>query len=292
MECESYNNLRNMREQLLQRTVARLTSYAGVGLHSGKPVSLKIYPADVDTGIKFVSPSGTVTANYRNVVDTTLCTVLGLGKFRLAMVEHLLAAFSICDIHNAIVSVSAQELPILDGSAAPYCSSIAGTECQPPTPLRKIKILKPVQAVHGDSSASLLPSEDGFSISVDVDFSPKLPRQRLRYSKEEFLEHVSSARTFTFESWISDMRAAGMALGGSYENALVFDDNGDIVNPPMRFPDEWARHKLLDCIGDLSLVGAPIEGHYVAHKPGHTINFHLVKQIFDSPPNTVAILES
>ena len=146
--------------------------------------------------------------------------------------------------------------------------------------------------MHGDSSASLLPSEDGFSISVDVDFSPKLPRQRLRYSKEEFLEHVSSARTFTFESWISDMRAAGMALGGSYENALVFDDNGDIVNPPMRFPDEWARHKLLDCIGDLSLVGAPIEGHYVAHKPGHTINFHLVKQIFDSPPNTVAILES
>ena len=112
MECESYNNLRNMREQLLQRTVARLTSYAGVGLHSGKPVSLKIYPADVDTGIKFVSPSGTVTANYQNVVDTTLCTVLGLGKFRLAMVEHLLAAFSICDIHNAIVSVSAQELPI------------------------------------------------------------------------------------------------------------------------------------------------------------------------------------
>lgn len=280
-----------MKKELLQRTVSRLISYAGVGVHSGKQVTMKIYPADANTGIVFVSPFGEVSANYKNVIDTNLCTVLSVGKARVAMVEHLLAAFNICEIHNAVVSVSAEELPILDGSAAPYCDSFVGVECKTRAPVRKIKIIQPVQAVYGDSVASLFPSEDGFSVSVDVDFSPRLPKQHLYYDKKEFFEQVSSARTFTFQNLVDEMRASGMALGGSYENAVVFDDYGNVLNPPLRFSNEWARHKLLDCIGDLSLAGAPIEGHFSAYKPGHTINFHLVKKIFDSSTGVFEYVE-
>jgi UDP-3-O-[3-hydroxymyristoyl] N-acetylglucosamine deacetylase len=272
------------RATLIQQTVARTSRFAGIGLHSGKKVTATVFAAPDNTGIRFETHTGKhILASWKNVVDTRLCTVLGDREdrsCRISTVEHILAAFSMCNIHNAIVSVDSGELPILDGSALNFCRdfiSVKGNE-----PVTRIKVKRPVVATFGSSTACLLPS-DAFSVAVDVDFGELLPRRSVHVDKDTCKQEIESARTFTFKSCIESMRQNGIALGGSLDNAIVFDHLGKPINPPLRFPDEWARHKTLDCIGDLSLAGAPIEGRFISYKPGHTSNFSLVKALMESP---------
>jgi UDP-3-O-[3-hydroxymyristoyl] N-acetylglucosamine deacetylase len=271
-----------------QRTVSKRVGCAGVGLHSGKPASLVIAPAPADAGVSFVRMDlgVEVPALATNVVDTTLSTNIAAGGARVSTVEHVLAALVGMGIDDCRVEVDGPEVPILDGSAAPFVALIreAGVRTLP-AGKRFLVIQKPVEVREDGRSARFEPAES-LSIDFTADFHhPLVTDQTFRFvfSDREFEREVARARTFCFLRDIEKMRAMGLARGGSLENAIVIDEFS-ILNPEgLRFPDEFVRHKVLDALGDLALAGMPIIGAFRAHKSGHALNQALVTKVLGDP---------
>jgi UDP-3-O-[3-hydroxymyristoyl] N-acetylglucosamine deacetylase len=271
-----------------QRTVANRVSCTGVGLHSGRRAALTLAPAPVDSGIRFVRTDlgVEIPATSNHVVDTTLSTTLGCGEARVATVEHALAALTGMGLDNCRVEVDGPEVPILDGSAAPFVALIreAGISIQR-TGKRFLILQKRVEVQDGDKHVRLEPSES-LRIDFTIDFAHPLVSDqayRFEFSDRSFEREVARARTFCFLSDIERMKAMGLAKGGGLENAIVVDAFS-ILNPEgLRFPDEFVRHKVLDAVGDLTLMGMPVIGALVARKSGHTLNQALVRRVLADP---------
>jgi UDP-3-O-[3-hydroxymyristoyl] N-acetylglucosamine deacetylase len=266
-----------------QRTLKQRASLEGVGLHSGAKVRVTLAPAPADAGIVFeridMAPRVEIPALAERVVDTTLNTSLGVGDVRVGTVEHLLAALAGCGIDNVRIEVEGPEIPILDGSAAPFVQLVhdAGVHEQRAT-RRYLLVSKPVVVQDGDKSARLLPSRR-FSVSYTISDQ----RYRVELSERAFQREIARARTFGFKRDVERLHKAGLARGGSLENAVVVDDF-NILNPEgLRYPDEFVRHKILDAIGDLALIGMPIIGHLEAVKSGHALNYQLVRKALSEP---------
>jgi len=268
---------------------------AGVGVHSGAHVRVALTPAPADTGIVFVRSDvrgvdNAIRAHADSVSDTRNCTTISNASgVELATVEHLMSACAGLGVDNLIVEVDGPELPILDGSSAPFVQVLlnAGLK-QQHAPQRVIRILEPIEVRMGAKSAALLPSEgfDGLDIDVTIRFADAaigVQRRRVHLTPESFLSDIADARTFGFLADAEKMRAAGLGLGASMANTLVVD-SGRVVNPEgLRFDDEFVRHKMLDAVGDLAMAGAPICGRFVADQPGHALNAHLVRALLDTP---------
>ena len=271
-----------------QRTVAKRVTCTGIGLHSGRPATLTLAPAPADSGVTFVRMDLGVEIPGRNehVQDTMLSTTIGVGQARVATVEHVLAALAGMGVDNCRVEVEGPEIPILDGSAAPFVALVQEAGIRHQKASRRVLVVeKPVEIRDGDKVARLEPA-DAFVVDFRADFGhPLITNQPLRVTVNErsFEREVARARTFCFRRDIERMQAAGLARGGSLENAIVVDEFS-ILNPEgLRFPDEFVRHKVLDAIGDLALFGVPLRGALVAVKSGHAMNQALVRKVLADP---------
>jgi UDP-3-O-[3-hydroxymyristoyl] N-acetylglucosamine deacetylase len=245
-----------------------------------------IKPAGVDEGIVFVrrdlKENNRIKADVHNVRDTTLATTLGLNGVTVSTVEHLMSAFSGMGVDNAIVEVDAPEIPIMDGSARPFVDLLKEVGTQIQSKSKKLLVIKEkVFISEGESTAMLLPFPE-FRITYNIEFShPSIGVQsyHLKFSDVSYDEEICGARTFGFLKDVEYLQAKGLALGGSLKNAVVLDDHRIINKGGLRFPDEFVKHKILDAIGDLSLLGIPIIGHFVAFKSGHRLNNLLLKEL-------------
>jgi UDP-3-O-[3-hydroxymyristoyl] N-acetylglucosamine deacetylase len=272
-----------------QRTLASAAYCSGIGLHQGHVTSMVLRPAAPDTGIVFrrVDAGAEIAALWSNTVDAALCTVLSNGEgIEIKTVEHLMAALGGCGIDNAIVDLDGPEVPAMDGSAAPFVALIesVGTVVQD-RPRRAIKVLKPIR-VNGDgASAELLP-DHGFSMSFEIDFdNPLIRRQDMMVNFEPgtFSSELSPARTFGLLDDVERLQAAGLARGGSLDNAVVISGDRVLNAGGLRFDDEFVRHKLLDAYGDLYLAGGPIVGHFRGLRSGHSHTRRLLAALFADP---------
>ncbi|MCB1677159.1 MAG: UDP-3-O-acyl-N-acetylglucosamine deacetylase [Halioglobus sp.] len=277
---------------LRQRTLRNAIRATGVGLHSGEQVYLNLKPAPADTGIVFrrvdLDPVPEIPARAEYVGDTRLSTNLVVDGNRVSTVEHLLSALAGLGIDNACIDVSASEIPIMDGSAAPFVFLIqsAGIEEQH-APKRFIRIKRKVTAEEGDKVASFLPF-DGFRISFTINFEQPVFKGRtahaeMDFSSTRFFREVSRARTFGFMHEIEYLRSQGLARGGSVENAIVVDEHRILNEDGLRYEDEFVKHKVLDAIGDLYLAGHCIIGEYRAYKSGHALNTRSVRTLLAQP---------
>jgi UDP-3-O-[3-hydroxymyristoyl] N-acetylglucosamine deacetylase len=256
---------------------------------------MALQPAPVDTGILFVRSDvkivdNVIRAHADCISDTRNCTaVRNKAGVEIATVEHLMSACAGLGVDNLIVEVDGPEVPILDGSSAPFVQTLmnAGVKTQH-APQRMIRILEPIEVRMGAKSAALLPAREfeGLDLDVTIRFADPaigVQRRRVQLTPETFLSDVADARTFGFLADAEIMRAAGLGRGASMDNTLVVD-GGRVVNPEgLRFDDEFVRHKLLDAIGDLAMAGAPIYGRFVADQPGHALNARLVRALLDTP---------
>lgn len=268
---------------------------AGVGVHSGTHVRIVLSPAPADTGIVFVrtdvrDANNAIRAHADSVSSTKNCTSLRNGAgVEIATVEHLMSACAGLGVDNLLVEVDGAEVPILDGSSAPFVQVLMNAGLREQMARRRyIRVLEPIEVRMGAKSAALLPSDDfdGLELDVTIRFAdPAIGVQRrgIRLTAESFLDDIAHARTFGFLADVDRMRAAGLGRGASMDNAVVVD-SGRVVNPEgLRFDDEFVRHKLLDAIGDLAMAGAPICGRFVADQPGHALNARLVRALLDTP---------
>jgi UDP-3-O-[3-hydroxymyristoyl] N-acetylglucosamine deacetylase len=275
---------------ICQATLNKTVSISGIGLHTGDRITMTLRPAEADTGIVFHRHDGgqvtSIEAHARNVVDTRLATVLGRGNVRISTVEHFLATLSAYAIDNLHVDIDGPEVPVMDGSAAPFASLI---EAAGRRKLNKgrvfLAIRHPLTVTDGDKRLNIIPSRF-FRMTCDIAFEHPciaLQQRSVKVTTESFRRELAPARTFGFLRDVERLKAAGLARGGSLDNAIVVDDQR-ILNPEgLRFPDEFVRHKILDAIGDLSLVGYPILGHVRAHKAGHDLNHQLAEKILANP---------
>lgn len=272
-----------------QQTLASAVSSRGVGLHSGEHVMMTLRPAMPGTGIVFrrVDAGADIPALWTNSVNAALCTMLSNGEgLEIKTVEHLMAAFAGCGIDNAVVELDGPEVPAMDGSAAPFVALIdrAGIVRQE-MPRRAIKVLKPITVVAGDGTAVLLP-EHGFSMSFDIAFDNPLIRAQdmsVTFEPGAFRSELSRARSFGMLEDVERLRAAGLALGGSLDNAIVISGNRVLNRGGLRYPDEFVRHKMLDALGDLYLAGAPLIGHFHGSRSGHAHTRRLLAALFADP---------
>ncbi|MCP4043697.1 MAG: UDP-3-O-acyl-N-acetylglucosamine deacetylase [Gammaproteobacteria bacterium] len=274
-----------------QRTLKNVIRATGVGLHTGEKVYLTLRPAPADSGIVFrrvdLDEPVEIQACAGNVGDTRLSTTLAKGDVRISTVEHLLSAFAGLGVDNAYVDVSAPELPIMDGSAGPFVFLIqsAGIESQN-VPKRFIRITKPVRVSDGDKWAKFEPF-DGFKVSFTIDFDHPMFKSRnqtaaVDFSTTSFVKEVSRARTFGFMREVEYLRENNLALGGSLDNAVVVDDYRILNEDGLRYEDEFVKHKVLDAIGDLYLLGHSLIGAFSGHKSGHALNNILLKELLAS----------
>jgi len=275
-----------------QRTLRNAIKATGVGLHTGEKVYLTLNPAPVDTGIVFrrvdLDPVVEIPARAENVGDTTLSTSLVADGERVSTVEHLLAAMAGLGIDNSFVDVSAPEVPIMDGSAGPFVFLIQSAGIEEQNAAKKfIRIKHPVTVDDGDKTASFLPF-DGFKVSFTIDFDHPVFRDRsahaeVDFSNKSFVKEVSRARTFGFMHEIEYLRSKGLARGGSVDNAIVVDEYRILNQDGLRYEDEFVRHKVLDAIGDIYLLGHSLIGEYRAHKSGHALNNASLRTLMTRP---------
>jgi UDP-3-O-[3-hydroxymyristoyl] N-acetylglucosamine deacetylase len=271
-----------------QRTLARPVQCSGVGLHSGKKVNLTIKPAPVNHGIKFVRTDlphkPVIGAHFRNVIDTSLATTLGTDGVIVSTIEHLMASFAGLSIDNILVEMDAYEAPIMDGSAGPFTLMLREAGIKEQSGKRfTFVVKKPIEMEEEDRKVALHPS-DTLKITCTIDFDhPIVSRQSLTISLTDtlFEKEISRARTFGFLHEVTYLKKNGFARGGSLDNAVVVDKDKILNQEGLRYEDEFVRHKVLDCIGDLSLLGMPFIGHIVAHKSGHALNHALLKRFID-----------
>ncbi len=269
-----------------QRTVKATVGCRGVALHCGDTVAMTLRPAAPGTGIVFrrLDAGVEIRANWANTIESALCTVLSNGEgIRIGTVEHLMAALAGSEIDNVVVDLDGPEVPILDGSAAPFTHLIerAGVITQD-TARRAIKILKPVRVDADGASAALLP-DHGFSMSFEIDFDNPLIRRQdmmVSFDADTFKTELSRARSFCLLDDVARMRAAGLARGGSLDNAVVVSGDRVLNDGGLRYADEFVRHKLLDAFGDLYLAGAPMIGHFHGARSGHTLTRRLLAALF------------
>ena len=268
-----------------QRTLKRQVACAGIGLHSGSKVTLTLKPAAADTGIRFRrSDLGVdIPASVAHVGGTNHATCLSHDGAVVETVEHLLAAITSMGLDNAMVELDHREVPVMDGSSAPFVYLIqeAGLRTLG-TPRRYLKVLRPITLSRGDKLISLYPS-DYFKVTYSISFDHPMLRHQShtqRVDENAFVDDIAPARTFGFLHEVEMLRQQGLALGGSLENAIVLSETG-VLNPQLRYEDEFVRHKILDAIGDLSLVGYPIIGHLVAHRAGHALHTAFAKRILE-----------
>jgi len=275
-----------------QRTLRNAIKATGIGLHTGEKVYLTLNPAPANTGIVFrridLQPVVEIPARAENVGDTTLSTSLLAKNERVSTVEHLLSAMAGLGIDNAYVDVSAPEVPIMDGSAGPFVFLIqsAGIEEQN-APKKFIRIKRKVTVEDGDKVASFLPF-DGFKVSFTIDFDHPVFRDRtahaeVDFSSTSFVKEVSRARTFGFMHEIEFLRSKGLARGGSVDNAIVVDEYRILNQDGLRYDDEFVKHKVLDAIGDLYLLGYSLIGEFRAHKSGHALNNASLRALIAQP---------
>jgi UDP-3-O-[3-hydroxymyristoyl] N-acetylglucosamine deacetylase len=270
----------------LQRTLKKEIGCYSVGLHTGRKINMKIKPAPADTGIVFMrtdlADAAPIHARYDNVCDTTLATTLGSNGVTVSTVEHLLSAFSGMGVDNAIIELDSFEVPVMDGSALPFVNMLkdVGTHVQKKNK-KMLVIKKPVSIISGDSSAMFTPS-DTFKITYEIDFKhPVIGKQAydMTFSDEVYENEICAAQTFGFLKDLEFLQAKGLALGGSLKNAIVLDDKKIINKEGQRIPNVFVKHKILDAIGDLFLLGMPIIGHFVAYKSGHRLNNLLLREL-------------
>lgn len=264
-----------------QRTLKNTIRATGVGLHTGEKVYLTLHPAPVGTGIIFrridLSPVVEIRAIAENVGETTLSTTLVNGDVRVSTVEHLLSAMAGLGIDNAIIDVSAPEVPIMDGSAGPFVFLIQSAGiAEQEAPKRFIRIKKEVTVKHGDKVARFKPF-DGFKVSFSIDFNHPVFQNRalhaeIDFSTTSFVKEVSRARTFGFVHEFEYMRSKGLARGASVDNAIAVDEFAILNEDGLRYEDEFVKHKILDAIGDLYLLGNSLIGEFEAYKSGHALN--------------------
>jgi UDP-3-O-[3-hydroxymyristoyl] N-acetylglucosamine deacetylase len=269
-----------------QRTVRDNISCTGIGLHSGKKVRLTIKPSPPDSGIRFIRKDlpgrKVIKASFENVVDTNMSTTIGNNGNKVSTIEHLMAAFFGFGIDNALVEIDGPEVPIMDGSSAPFIFLLKSVGIkEQKKPKEFIVIRKALKIKEGNRSISIKPSKE-LKISFTVDFHhPLINNQKyeLRFSGKDFIKEISRARTFGFLNDIQALREAGLAKGGSLDNAIVIDDFRVINEDGLRYKDEFVRHKILDFIGDLAVIGSPIIGHFTVHKSGHSLNQAMLKKL-------------
>ena len=269
-----------------QRTLNDTVSCTGMGLHSGDNVKLTIKPAPPDSGIRFIrkdiSNRSVIKVHYDHVVDTIMSTTIGHNGYKVSTIEHLMAAFFGMGIDNARVEVEGPEIPIMDGSAAPFIFLLKSVGIKEQNkPKKFIVIKKTIKIDDGDRSIHIHPSKE-LKITYTIDFEhPMLKNQQyeLCFSGKDFLQEISRARTFGFLKDIQVLRENGLAKGGSLDNAIVIDDFRVLNEDGLRYSDEFVRHKILDFIGDLSVLGSPVIGHFVVKKSGHTLNQMMLKEL-------------
>ncbi len=274
-----------------QRTLKNIIKATGVGLHTGRKVYLSLRPAPVDTGIVFrrvdIDPAVEIRACPENVGDTRLSTTLCKGDVRVSTVEHLLSAMAGMGIDNAYVDLDAPEVPIMDGSAGPFVFLLqsAGVNEQN-TPKRFIRIVEPVREQQDDKWVCFRPF-DGFKVSFSIEFDHPVFREGINqatvdFSTTSFVKEVSRARTFGFMSDIERLRENNLALGGTSDNAILIDDYRVLNAEGLRYRDEFVKHKMLDAIGDLYLLGHGLIGSYSGHKSGHELNNKLLRTLIST----------
>jgi UDP-3-O-[3-hydroxymyristoyl] N-acetylglucosamine deacetylase len=269
-----------------QRTLRRSVSCTGIGLHSGNKVTLSLKPAPADYGIRFQrSDLGglEIPATVTHLGGIQYQTGLTREAVSVETVEHLLSALTALGIDNVIVELNHSEVPIMDGSAAPFVYLIHEAGVRKLTaPRRYLKVLRPIALTQGDKRIALYPSEH-FKVTYSISFDHPLLRHQtrtMRITDETFVEEIAPARTFGFLKEVEMLRQRGLALGGSLDNAIVLGETG-VLNNALRFEDEFVRHKILDVIGDLSLVGHPVVGHLVAHRGGHALHTAFAARILE-----------
>jgi UDP-3-O-[3-hydroxymyristoyl] N-acetylglucosamine deacetylase len=271
-----------------QRTLKNVIRATGVGLHTGKKIYLILRPAPIDSGIIFrrtdLPDAPLIEARAHNVGDTTLSTTLEQGAAKVSTVEHLLSALAGLGIDNAYIDVSAAEVPIMDGSAGPFVFLVqsAGIDEQN-APKRFVRILKSITVKEGDKWVRFDPF-NGFKVGLSIEFdhpvfNGRAHRAEIDFSTTSFVKEVSRARTFGFMSQIEALRARNLALGGSLDNAIVVDDYRILNEEGLRYEDEFVKHKILDAIGDLYLLGHSLIGSFSGHKSGHALNNQLLRAL-------------
>ncbi len=276
----------------MQHTLRTPITITGIGLHSGNPVTARLVPAAADEGIVFVRTDITgkdnvIPARWDHVVDTRLCTVIGnKDRVTVGTIEHLMAALRGCGVDNVRVEIDAPEVPIMDGSSAPFVAAIenAGKQVQS-APRRAIRVLKEITVTEGDKVVTLTPAAaPSFSGMIEYNH-PDIGAQHytLRMVNGNFKHDIADCRTFGFLRDVEALRAAGLARGGSLDNAIVLDDNGIMNEDGLRCADEFIRHKILDAVGDLYLAGGPILGAYDGQRAGHMMNNLVLRALFADP---------
>lgn len=268
-----------------QQTLAQKVTCTGIGVHSGKKATITIHPAPENHGIRFkrVDLPGTpdIPALFKMVVDTSLATVIGNEGAIVSTIEHVMATFSGLGIDNALVEIDGYEMPIMDGSAEVFADKLlqAGVKCQD-KPRWFFVATRPMEIVQDDKYVSVTPAQ-GLTITCSITFdSPLIGTQKRTFhlSSKAFKKEISPARTFGFTRDLIYLKQFSLGRGGSLDNAVVIDNDKILNTGGLRFPDEFVRHKLLDCLGDFSLLGMPIQGHIITHKSGHALNHAFIRK--------------
>jgi UDP-3-O-[3-hydroxymyristoyl] N-acetylglucosamine deacetylase len=277
---------------LRQRTLKNPIRATGVGLHSGKKVLMVLKPAPVDTGVVFrradLDESIDVPAYAENVGETTLGTTLIRENVRISTIEHLLSAFAGLGLDNAYVELSAEEVPIMDGSAGPFVFLLQSAGiAEQAAPKRFVRVLKSLQVEDGDKWARFEPY-NGYKLNFEIEFNHPSFRKRhntatMEFSTTTFLKEISRARTFGFMRDLEYLRSRNLALGGTMDNAIVLDDTRILNEDGLRYEDEFVKHKILDVIGDLYLLGRSLIAEFSGHKSGHALNNRLLRKLIATP---------
>ncbi len=269
-----------------QQTLRDKVAFSGIGLHSGKEIDLTLRPADAGTGIVFhridTTPPVSIEARTENVISTRLSTTIGKDGVAVSTIEHLMAALFSCGIDNAHVDINGPEVPIMDGSAAPFVEEIRKAGIKTLSRSRRYLVVKkPVIVRDGDKRITVLPSRY-YRISFDMHFDhPAINRQSrsMKFDRESFADDFAPARTFGFLAEVEALTAHGLALGGSLDNAVVIGDTGVLNAEGLRFTDEFVRHKILDSVGDFALAGVHLIGHVKSCKSGHELNHKFITEL-------------
>ena len=276
----------------MQNTVKSAVTFKGLGLHTGKPVRMTVSPASADYGIWFRRTDldncdTLIAARWHTVVPSKLCTLVANDDgASVSTIEHIMAALAGLAINNALIEIDGPEVPILDGSAAPFVAAILAKGIQPQAaPARAIRVLKRVEVRDGAATARLDPAEM-LEIDFRIDFAEAAighQSLRLNMSNGAFVRELCDSRTFCRQSDVDDMRARGLALGGTLDNAVVFDGDRVLTPGGLRHADEPVRHKMLDALGDLALAGAPLLARYTGERAGHALTNRLLHKLFSTP---------